>query len=123
MFVLTGDVDEGLIRHAYAYDFEDIPNPEPVLNVWFSDATGITHRTDFRGLVYPNPTEGKLYIENPSSDNFSYNIFNINGQLVRSEENISGSGADINMSSLSKGVYFVKLITTEQTETHKVILK
>ena len=74
-------------------------------------------------LIYPNPTEGSLYIQNPSSDRFSYNIYNINGKLVANEQHISGSGREVNLSNLSKGVYFVKLITTEQTETHKVILK
>ena len=122
MFVLTGDVDENKIRQAYSYDMDQFG---PVLNVWFSDATGnqIHQRTDFRSLVYPNPAEGNLYILNPSSDRFSYNIFNINGKLVASEQHISGSGIDVNLSNLSKGVYFVKLITTEQAETHKVILK
>lgn len=122
MFVLTGDVDSPEIRHAYSYDMDGYG---PVLNVWFSEATGnqIHQRSDFRGLVYPNPTKGSLYIQNPSSDKFSYNIFNINGKLVANAQQISGSGIDVNLSNLSKGVYFVKLVTTENTETHKVILK
>ncbi len=122
MFVLTGAVDEAKIRNAYSYDMDEFG---PTLHVWFQDATGtnIHNSADFRGSVYPNPTEGNLYIENPSSDRFSYDIFNINGKLISSEQHIAGSGTDVNLSNLSKGVYFIKVITTEQTKTHRVILK
>lgn len=122
MFVLTGDVEENTIRHAYSFDMDEFG---PVLHVWFSDATGnnLIQSTDFSNLIYPNPTEGKLFIKNPSSDKFSYNIFNINGQLVLNRQNIAASGTDVNMSNLSKGVYFINLVTRKKTETHKIILK
>jgi len=123
MFVLTGDVEENTIRHAYSYDMDQYG---PVLHVYFTEGSGTGTeeiQSDIRSRVYPNPAEGRLYIQNPSSDRFSYNIYDINGKLVASEQYISGSGRDVNLSNLSKGVYFVKLITTEQTETHKVILK
>jgi len=123
MFVLTGDVEENTIRHAYSYDMDQYG---PVLHVYFTEGSGTGTeeiQSDIRSRVYPNPAEGRLYIQNPSSDRFSYNIYDINGKLVASEQHISGSGTDVNLSNLSRGVYFVKLITTEQTETHKVILK
>lgn len=123
MFVLTGDVEENTIRHAYSYDMDQYG---PVLHVYFTEGSGTGTeeiQSDIRSRVYPNPAEGSIYIQNPSSDKFSYNIFNINGKLVASESHISGSGTDVNLSNLTKGVYFIKLISTEQTETHKVILK
>ncbi len=123
MFVLTGDVEENMIRHAYSFDMD---GEGPVLHVYFTEGSGTGTeeiQSDIRSRVYPNPAEGRLYIQNPSSDRFSYNIFNINGKLVASEQHIAGPGTDINLSDLARGVYFIKLVTTEQTETHKVILK
>ena len=125
MFVLTGDVDENLIRHAYSFDFEDITNPEPVLNVWFTEGSGTGNGsipgTGFQSQIYPNPTEGRIYIDNPSSGTFSYNIHSISGSLVGGGQNMAGPRADVDLSSLSKGVYLINVISREGTETHKVI--
>jgi hypothetical protein len=124
MFVLTGTVDEEKIRHAYSFDMEE---EGPVLHVWFSAGTSTGNKlirsTDFSALIYPNPTNGKLYIENSSSDKFSYNIYSITGNLVGSRQNITTSRADIDLSNLTKGVYLISIITREKMETHKVILK
>ena len=78
---------------------------------------------EFSSLIYPNPSEGKLNIENPSTDKFSYQIYTINGKLVSSRLNIAGSTTEVDLSSLAKGMYFVNVRTTEKTETHKLILK
>ena len=122
MFVLTGSVDENKIRHAYSFDMDEYG---PTLHVWFSDATGnkLIQSTDFSTRIYPNPTEGRLYIENPSLDKFSYNIYSISGRLVGSRQNITTSRDDIDLSNLSKGLYLINVISREQTETHKIILK
>ena len=124
MFVLTGTVDENKIRHAYSYDMD---HEGPVLHVWFSAGTSTGNKlirsTDLNVLIYPNPTNGKLYIENSSSDKFSYNIYSITGSLVGSRQNITTSRADIDLSNLTKGVYLISIITRDKMETHKVILK
>ena len=124
MFVLTGTVDENKIRHAYSFDMEE---EGPVLHVWFSPGTSTGNKlirsTDLNVLIYPNPTDGKLYIENSSSDKFSYNIYSITGSLVGSRQNITTSRADIDLSNLTKGVYLISIITREKMETHRVILK
>jgi hypothetical protein len=73
--------------------------------------------------IYPNPTEGKFYIKNPSSDKFSYQIYSINGKLVESRNNITGSTTEVDLSHLAKGMYFIGVRTAEKMETHKVILK
>jgi hypothetical protein len=124
MFVLTGDVDEEKIRNAYSYDMDGYG---PTLHIWFGGggSTGqkLIQSSDFRTLVYPNPTEGRLYINNSSSDKFNYYIYSITGKLVRSGQNISDTRVDIDMSTLTKGIYLINVINKEQTETHKVILK
>ncbi len=124
MFVLTGDVDENKIRHAYSYDMDQYG---PVLNVWFtaggSTGTKSIQSTDLNVLIYPNPTEGVLYIQNPSSDEFSYKIYSITGKLVGSRQNIGASRADVDLSELTKGFYLINVISGEGTETHKVILR
>ena len=123
MFVLTGDVDEGTIRHAYSFDMDE---EGPVLHVWFSEggSTGTKDiSSDFRTMVYPNPAEGRLYIENSSSDKLNYNIYSISGKLVASGQDISASSTEVDLSDLNNGLYLVKVIIGEQTETHKVVVR
>jgi hypothetical protein len=117
-------VDENKIRHAYSFDMDE---EGPVLHVWFSGSGGTGNKaiesTNFSTLIYPNPTEGRLYVENSSSDKLSYKIYSISGRLVGSRQNITDSRADVDLSTLTKGMYLISITTGEKTETHKVILK
>ena len=97
----------------------------PTLNVTFTEGggTGVNATAEFSDLVYPNPTEGKINIFNPSADKFGYEIYSISGRLVSSKHNITGSTTEVDMSNFVKGMYFVNVRTAEKTETHKIILK
>lgn len=75
------------------------------------------------GLVYPNPSEGKFMVKNPSSGNFGYGIYTMNGSMVRSRDNITGSTTEVDMSKSAKGQYFVIVKSANQTAKSKLILK
>ena len=64
--------------------------------------------------VYPNPVNNILYIENIADSN--YEIYDITGKIV-----LNGIGNQINVSSLEKGVYFLKVILEEKIITQKFI--
>jgi hypothetical protein len=98
----------------------------PVLNVTFTGGggTGINSvPAEFSSLIYPNPTDGKLTIKNPSTDKFSYQIFTINGRLISSRQHITGATTELDLSGLAKGMYLINVRTTEKSESHKIILK
>jgi len=64
--------------------------------------------------IYPNPTTDYLFIDNSTSNNiFVYNIIG--------KELIKESGNRINVSSLSKGVYFIKVSDGVNSSTKKFI--
>ena len=121
LIIITGDPaqTEDANREMESFD-GDVP---PFLSVTFTEGSGIDSNREFIYSVYPNPTEGQVYIDNPSNENFSYEIFNINGQLVASRYNISGNSTELDMSAFVKGTYFVDVKTAERVETHKLILK
>lgn len=103
--------------------FDGDPTGAPTLSVTYVEGTGISTTKEFTYAVYPNPTQGQVYISNPSNENFSYEIFNINGQLVASRYNLSGTSTELDMSSFAKGMYFVDVTSSDRVETHKLILK
>ena len=126
LFMLFNPVSaEDVIRKAESWDkYEGDPtNTAAVLHIELAPVGIENLNSEFVKLIYPNPTEGMLYIENPSTGKFSYEIFNISGELVASRQNIAGSMTEVNLSDLAEGVYLVNLITKDKTETLKVILE
>lgn len=84
--------------------------------------SGITDLRVNKSIVYPNPTEGELTIENPSNNEFSYSVYTITGKLVANRHNITSLKTEVDMSDFSNGAYIVDIRTSEQTEKHKVVL-
>lgn len=69
--------------------------------------------------IYPNPAKDKLVIEASNLSNIQ--ILNVNGSVVY-EHNSTGSHDVIDVSGLSNGIYFVRLVTGTKSEIHKVLI-
>lgn len=110
-------------REAVSFDGQN--DQAPILNVTYNtNPIGIEPgNREFSCSVYPNPAEARLTIVNPSSGSFSYEIFNISGQLVAVRYDLTGPTTDLDMSEFARGIYFVDVKTAERTETHKLILE
>jgi len=89
------------------------------------DYTGLSELNDLQRLwsVYPNPAENILNIDMSAIEGAkSLIIRNTTGQLVRSAET-SGAQETVEVTGLSKGVYFVTLTSTAGTTTKTFIVK
>lgn len=73
--------------------------------------------------VYPNPTDGVLYITNPSRGSFGFEIVAITGKVVKKEAGIRDNIAQVNMLDLPQGIYIVNVVSENVTVRHKVIFK
>jgi hypothetical protein len=73
--------------------------------------------------VTPNPTTGLITINTKNIDltDSKLEIYNIAGGIVKQINPQSGSMI-IDLSDLTKGVYFVSLITKNSTTTKRIIL-
>ncbi|MDD3878245.1 MAG: YCF48-related protein [Bacteroidales bacterium] len=62
-------------------------------------------------MVYPNPfiTSATIAFENHTNENFTLDIFNIQGVQVNKKENITNNFVHLSGSELSKGMYFFRL--------------
>tara|TARA_B100000524_G_scaffold130004_1_gene64236 strand:- start:1162 stop:2340 length:1179 start_codon:yes stop_codon:yes gene_type:complete len=71
--------------------------------------------------IYPNPvSNGFLNIINNSNEPLNIQIFNLNGRKVYSQKIIFNS---IDISNLSKGVYFLFLNSREKTKVKKIVIR
>ncbi|CAN5433932.1 hypothetical protein BH09BAC1_BH09BAC1_10830 [soil metagenome] len=61
--------------------------------------------------LYPNPTSGEVHIEffNPNRQNYTMQVFTMNGQLVVMEEGIANSKVTISGNTLAPGPYIYML--------------
>ncbi len=73
--------------------------------------------------IYPNPTSGIFYIEVPNnSGDVELTISDITGKVVVRNV-VRTSKVSIDLSKYNKGLYFVKLVSGNDVEVYKVIVK
>jgi acetyl esterase/lipase len=71
--------------------------------------------------VYPNPTAGLLMIDGLQATAV-VQVYNIQGQLVKTVNTAGKSFEQIDLSEVAKGTYLVKVITEMGLSNHKVIV-
>jgi hypothetical protein len=81
----------------------------------------IEYNNPFR--IYPNPASEIFTIVNNSNDNYSFSINDLNGRILISERGINSSEYQVNINSLSKGFYLIRLEKTGWTKTIKLIVE
>lgn len=84
---------------------------------FFSEGVGIEEYANLDVKVYPNPTNGHLYIE--ADDVESVDILDIYGRLIVSV----GNEHVVNLTELSSGVYVVRIKTRNGSIEKKVVRK
>ncbi len=73
-------------------------------------------------IVYPNPVVNELKIVTPASGSSSeISIVSVDGKLVKRQNVGSGTSNIVNMSAFVKGVYFVRIVTGDKVEIHKIL--
>jgi hypothetical protein len=92
----------------------------PNINFTKGCATGIVEEQFISLSVYPNPTNNILNIETENNDCYSLEIHSLNGQLIYKEE-MEGNSKQIDLSTISKGIYFITVRSNEGVSTKKVV--
>jgi Secretion system C-terminal sorting domain len=73
--------------------------------------------------IYPNPSKGIFTLGIGNSIPKNIEVTDVTGKIILSKNNFQNSSSEValDLSSVSKGVYFVKIATDEQTVTKKII--
>ncbi|MEO8532226.1 MAG: T9SS type A sorting domain-containing protein [Flavobacterium sp.] len=83
---------------------------------------GIEDSVFDKAVVYPNPTKGEVNINNIAIEKAT--VYNSLGQLVKTFTLDSANTSNtINLSGLTKGVYYVYLINQDAASAKKIILE
>lgn len=95
-------------------DFYDEINPD------ITDVDATVSESD-AVEIYPNPTDGLLYIKS-ESEIISVTVTDITGKVIMNE-NGSSNEMTVDLSSNAKGFYLLKVVTEDNSYTKKIVLK
>ena len=70
--------------------------------------------------IYPNPTSAKVQISAEENIN-EVNVYDTTGRLVKSLKSIESKEAQLDLSKLSSGVYFIKVSSLTSNGTKQII--
>ena len=82
------------------------------------EVTGVTENTAITNL-YPNPANDKLHIE-ANAEMKEVNVYSMMGSLVRSFKDC-GQATVITLDDMSKGIYFIQVVTNDSTEIRRFV--
>ena len=99
-----------------------LPNMEAAINE-LPQFLGVNIPEEISFTLYPNPVADKLLLATQKlSDGSQVGIYDMLGQLVYNTK-LSGKKAEIDFSSLSKGMYLVKIADGNKVYTKKIVKK
>jgi Secretion system C-terminal sorting domain len=73
--------------------------------------------------LYPNPTNGKISIQNLSNQPLTISIFNLNGSRLFDMPYKSQTKLDLDLSHLPKGVYLIKIRSKFEVRCKRLIIQ
>lgn len=97
--------------------------------LWTSPVMGATAGVEDQALenqlsIYPNPATSEITIALPKSMNAEIRIFDITGKLLLYKANsLIDKNHTVDVSTLSSGIYFVRLNTPEGMAAKKLVIK
>jgi hypothetical protein len=71
--------------------------------------------------VYPNPNNGTFTLNAGNSEEKDIYIYNALGEIVYQKNKTTERTLDINISNVPKGIYLIKVVLDDKTETMKII--
>jgi hypothetical protein len=82
----------------------------------------VNNVVDFTTNIYPNPAKNNITIENNNFVISNIELYNITGQLVKTE-NVNSMSINMNISDLKTGIYILELHTNETSIRRKLIIE
>ena len=73
--------------------------------------------------VYPNPTNGQLFVEVPGNDNeVTIQLSDLEGNVMIEKRTHFASRIELNTSSLEKGFYILSITDGISVKTEKILI-
>lgn len=113
-------LDSEIKNKAAIYFDYNIPVLTKTANTRITTIDGIKEEETFTSSVYPNPSKGVYIVQlnNPAT----LQVFNVTGQMLQEIQSTSNT-TQIDISHHMPGLYFLKVMGSNQTQVKKLILE
>ena len=96
-------------------------SPNQTLNIVEGIGLSVVDFVENGFKIYPNPNSGVFNIESSLNENYELVLYDVFGRQVYTN-NFTNSLNRIDVSNLSKGVYFVNISSEEKEFTQKIVI-
>ncbi len=115
-----------LFRFKFVSD-QSVNEEGVVIDNFIIDASAILSVNDFEEgefLIFPNPSKDIFNIKRATTigEDMNMKVYDITGKLIRSKSNIVNKNYELNMSGVSKGIYFLEVSINNKHLVKKLIL-
>jgi hypothetical protein len=96
--------------------------PAKAVTGYENEISSVTEQQFFR--IYPNPTTGTFTLEQKGDNDYpkvKLEIYDLRGTRVLAAELVGEKKSEFSLSTFPAGLYFVKLLAEDYTETIKLI--
>lgn len=102
-------------------DGTDTKNAEVV--VYVENCVGVNEYTTNDVVIYPNPAKDMVNVTlNEDSENISWTLINMHGQVVMKMNEVSGS-FEIDLNDVDKGIYFLNVSVDDKPIIKKIVVE
>lgn len=123
--VLANEASPGFVQNIIIANYAW--SPALVSQIWesfCSSLLGVGEGDRKEARIYPNPANDRLYLETTgNAAAYSAEIIDITGHALLSAENAGRATQVFDISHLSPGIYFVRVISEERTRAYRFIKK
>ena len=90
------------------------------VRVYQKNVLNITNQTSTPKFnLYPNPTNGSVFIESSLTSSSVFILMDVNGKLIKQDSFVGN--VKVSLEELNAGVYFIKINTADNSVNYKVI--
>ena len=120
---LLGNPDMSATKaRAYIDTIQGYLNPRIYVVLGLGGVLSVNNVVDHSTNIFPNPTKKNITIENSNFKINTVELYNIAGQLVKSE-NVNSMSTNLNVSDLKKGIYILEIKSNETSIRRKLIVE
>ena len=73
--------------------------------------------------VYPNPSDAIFNLQWDGNSDFDYQVYDVSGKLIKSRTGNTGAMHELDLSGVSKGMYFLNITSGDQSFTEKLLVR